>query len=75
MANNFLNRKKFNLDSFYNSTYREDSCKKKLIHPYLKTYLNHIDINTSSEFINYNNLGFINQINKQDINYIINLCL
>jgi hypothetical protein len=37
--NNFLNRKKFNLESFYNSSYKQDSCKQTLIHPYLKTYM------------------------------------
>jgi len=69
--NNFLNRKKFNLDSFYNSSYKQDSCKKILIHPYLKTYINHIDINIDSNYINYNNLGIINKISNDDIIYNI----
>ena len=71
MANNFLNRKKFNLDSFYNNSYKEDSCRKSLIHPYLKTYTNHINIDIKPEYINYNNLGFINNINNKNINYYI----
>jgi hypothetical protein len=71
MANNFLNRKKFNLDSFYNSSYKPDSCKKTLIHPYLKNYINHINLDISSNYINYNNLGFINLIKNNNINYNI----
>lgn len=71
MANNFLNRKKFNLDSFYNSSYKPDSCKKSLIHPYLKNYINHINLDISSNYINYNNLGFINLIKNNNINYNI----
>jgi hypothetical protein len=71
MANNFLNRKKFNLDSFYNNSYKQDSCKKTLIHPYLKTYINHINIDIDSNYINYNNLGIVNKINNKNINYNI----
>lgn len=71
MANNFLNRKKFNLDSFYNNSYKQISSKKTLIHPYLKTYINHINIEVDAEFINYNNLGIINKINNTNINYNI----
>jgi hypothetical protein len=71
MANNFLNRKKFNLDSFYNNSYREVSSRKSLIHPYLKTYINHIDTNINSDYINYNNLGIISNINNNNINYNI----
>ncbi len=68
MANNFLNRKKFNLDSFYNNSYREVSSRKSLIHPYLKTYTNHINIDIKPDYINYNNLGIISNINN-NINY------
>jgi len=71
MANNFLNRKKFNLDSFYNNSYKVISSRKSLIHPYLKTYINHININIDSDYINYNNLGIINNINNKNINYNI----
>ena len=71
MANNFLNRKKFNLDSFYNNSYREVSSRKSLIHPYLKTYINHINIDINTDYINYNNLGIINNINNKNINYNI----
>jgi hypothetical protein len=71
MDNNFLNRKKFNLDSFYNNSYKEISSRKSLIHPYLKTYINHININIDSNYINYNNLGIINNINNKNINYNI----
>jgi hypothetical protein len=71
MANNFLNRKKFNLDSFYNNSYKEVSCRKTLIHPYLKTYINHINIDINPDYINYNNLGIINNINNKNINYNI----
>jgi hypothetical protein len=70
MANNFLNRKKFNLDSYYNSSYKENSCKKTLIHPYLKNNINSINLNINSNYINYNNLGFVNTI-KNNINYNI----
>lgn len=71
MANNFLNRKKFILDSFYNNNYRQDSSKKILIHPYIKTYINHINIDIDSKYINYNNLGIYNKINNEDIKYNI----
>ena len=71
MANNFLNRKKFNLDSFYNNSYKEVSCRKSLIHPYLKTYINHININIDPDYINYNNLGIVHNINNKNINYNI----
>jgi hypothetical protein len=71
MANNFLNRKKFNLDSYYNNSYKQDSSKKTLIHPYLKTYINHINIDIDSDYINYNNLGIVNKINNKNINYNI----
>jgi hypothetical protein len=71
MANNFLNRKKFNLDSFYNNSYKEVSCRKTLIHPYLKTYIDHINIDINPDYINYNNLGIVNNINNNNINYNI----
>jgi hypothetical protein len=71
MANNFLNRKKFNLDSFYNNSYKQISSRKSLIHPYLKTYINHINVNIDSDYINYNNLGIVNNINNKNINYNI----
>lgn len=71
MANNFLNRKKYNLDSFYNNSYKEVSSRKSLIHPYLKTYTNHINIDIKPDYINYNNLGIINNINNTNINYYI----
>jgi hypothetical protein len=71
MANNFLNRKKFNLDSFYNNSYKQISSRQSLIHPYLKTYINHININIDSDYINYNNLGIVNNINNKNINYNI----
>lgn len=75
MANNFLNRKKFNLDSFYNNSYKEVSvsCRKSLIHPYIKTYINHINIDIDPDYINYNNLGIVNNINNinNNINYNI----
>jgi hypothetical protein len=71
MANNFLNRKKFNLDAYSNNNYKQDSSKKTLIHPYLKTYINHINIDIDSKYINYNNLGIFNKIQNTNINYNI----
>jgi hypothetical protein len=71
MANNFLNRKKFNLDSFYNNNYKQVSSKNTLIHPYIKTYINHINIDIDSKYINYNNFGIFNKVNNKDIKYNI----